>query len=380
MSVYKIVDWIPKDKIKITPYNARIKIGKTLTGLNNNPNSYLLNSLDKLCSSYSKPTRISTNLYLLNMPISQNDDISWKALGLNKYVNNFLLLEYSKVKVRKILALDTPVAILRKFINWQELSASQDVLAIRILRENMHKIDWHILSGNPAAIEILKENLDLISWDVLSTNPAGIEILRNNLGRINYTYFPSNTSEEGISILGNNLEKIDEYGWKFLSCNKNAIEILKKNMDKVDWHCLSINDNAIELLEKYPHKIYWPYLSENINAIHILEKNLDKINWRHLSLNENAIHILEKNLDKINWSHLSHNKNALHLIEKMYKYDVGINWRAVMANPNIIVIDYLFLHKRMNIIREDLMMIVFHPKRVERYYKSGYDILVDEYV
>jgi hypothetical protein len=49
----------------------------------------------------------------------------------------------------------------------------------------------------------------------------------------------------------------DKINWRALSCNKNAIHILKKNLDKVDWS----------------------RLSKNINAIHILEKNLDKIDW-----------------------------------------------------------------------------------------------------
>jgi hypothetical protein len=41
-------------------------------------------------------------------------------------------------------------------------------------------------------------------------------------------------------------------------------------------------------------KIYWPYLSENSNAVNILEKNLDKIDRNNLSSNINAQECIEK--------------------------------------------------------------------------------------
>jgi hypothetical protein len=35
-----------------------------------------------------------------------------------------------------------------------------------------------------------------------------------------------------------------------LSKNPNAIELLKKNQDKINWNFLSLNPNAIEILKK----------------------------------------------------------------------------------------------------------------------------------
>ena len=118
---------------------------------------------------------------------------------------------------------------------------------------------------------------------------------------------------------------------------------------------LSLNPNAIHLLEKNQDKIHWFYLSRNPNAIHLLEQNLDKIHWRELSENPNAISILEQNLDKIHWFYLS-------------------------GNPSIITYDYIGLKERMDILREQLMMAVFHPKRLECYLDMGYDIGEDEYI
>ena len=52
----------------------------------------------------------------------------------------------------------------------------------------------------------------------------------------------------------------------------------------------------------------------NINAIDLIEKNIDKINFSYLSYNPNAIHLLKKNSQKIDWIFLSGNKNAINIL------------------------------------------------------------------
>ena len=66
-----------------------------------------------------------------------------------------------------------------------------------------------------------------------------------------------------------------------------------------------------------------------------------------LSGNPNAGSILEKNLHKIDWRNLCRNK--------------GVN-----------ELNYQWLKDRMDIIREDLMKAVYHPRRLE-YYLEHYD-------
>ena len=120
-------------------------------------------------------------------------------------------------------------------------------------------------------------------------------------------------------------------------------------------------------------KINWSNLSTNINAIHLLETNLDKVDWKQLSGNENAVHILEKNLDKVDWECLSKNPMAIHLLEQNQD---KIDWQALCRNPNIFF-DYDYYKKRMDIHREELMMRVFHPRRLAYYLELGYDGLFD---
>ena len=47
--------------------------------------------------------------------------------------------------------------------------------------------------------------------------------------------------------------------YNLLCLNKNAIELLKENPDKINRVKLSKNKNAIELLKENPDKIDWVY-------------------------------------------------------------------------------------------------------------------------
>ena len=55
----------------------------------------------------------------------------------------------------------------------------------------------------------------------------------------------------------------DKLYWYGISCNPNAIELLRENPDKIKWDWLSLNPNAIELLRENPDKIKWDGLSKN---------------------------------------------------------------------------------------------------------------------
>jgi hypothetical protein len=90
---------------------------------------------------------------------------------------------------------------------------------MKLLEENIDKIDWFYLSENPEAIHLLEKYPDKIHWESLSSNP-------------------------------------------------NAIHLLEQNLDKIDWETLYSNPNAVNLLEKNLHKIdgNWGDISENPNA------------------------------------------------------------------------------------------------------------------
>jgi len=122
------------------------------------------------------------------------------------------------------------------------------------------------------------------------------------------------------------------------------------------YNSLSHNHSAINILKKNPELIDWGALSRNINAIELLKENQSKINWGQLSFNKNAIKILESNQERIYWNYIS-------------------------LNPNIFEIDYYLIKKRIEPFVEELMMVCFHPSRLDYYIeKYNYDIGDDTYI
>ena len=99
--------------------------------------------------------------------------------------------------------------------------------------------------------------------------------------------------------------------------------------------------------------------------------DINKLEWCNLSMNPNAIHLLEKNPDKIDWAFLSQNPNAIHLLEQNVN---KIKWNLLLFNPNIFELNYEFLKKRMDVLREELMMKAWHPNRVNKWLEEGIDM------
>lgn len=188
-----------------------------------------------------------------------------------------------------------------------------------LLKMNLEKIDWNLLSKNPLGIPILKENQDKISWSYLSANPEALELLVNNSGKIDWKHLSANPM--AIDTLLDNRRKID---WLYLSSNTHpkAIELLANNQNKIDWEWLSANPGAIELLKMNPQKISWSYLALNSAAIELLKENPHKIRWATLSKNPAAIDLLKQNPTKISWSWISENPAAIDLLtEKINEHN-----------------------------------------------------------
>jgi hypothetical protein len=74
-----------------------------------------------------------------------------------------------------------------------------------------------------------------------------------------------------------------------LSRNENAISIIKKDLEfdnPLKWW---INSLIYYVSGRKMYNVRWEYLSANPNAIDILEKNLDKVDWYNLSINNNDL-------------------------------------------------------------------------------------------
>ena len=189
-------------------------------------------------------------------------------------------------------------------------------------------------------------DINKLNFRFLSENPYAINLIEKNLNKIQLKWLCKNINancffEEIIDSYSTNYDsdKPDKYYmfdhdyYMQLSRNQSAIYSLEKKKHKIFWCKLSSNPNAIHLLEQNKDKINWCELSANPNAIHLLEKNHNEIDWGILSINPNAIHLLEQNQDEIYWYNLSSNPNAIHLLEKNQD---KISWYALSSNPNAI--------------------------------------------
>jgi hypothetical protein len=216
------------------------------------------------------------------------------------------------------------------------------------------KIHWDELSKNPNAIELIKSNLNLINWVYLSKNPCAYDILMENKDKIDWYYFSENPSKE-------------------------VIDYLEKNPDKIRFNMLNYNiiDEAIILLNKYPDKINWEFLSSNPSneAIKILKKNPDKINQYQLCYNKNpeAIKLLDNKM--INLSALATNPNAIDLIRDNIENIPLISYLYLYKNPSIFKLDYEKMRKNNEMLEEELLKVVLHPKRIIKNIELyGFDI------
>ena len=136
-------------------------------------------------------------------------------------------------------------------------------------------------------------------------------------------------------------------------------------LDKIDWSSMSKNPNpsAVNFLEQNIDNVCWYNLSQNPNAICILEKNIDKINWKQISMNPSAL--------RINWFKLSGNSSAIHILEKNMD---KICWHILSGNPSIFELDYNKIRTRMDIIKEEMMQRVFHPRNIDKFADWGFSI------
>lgn len=222
-------------------------------------------------------------------------------------------------------------------IRWNVLSSNP--AAIDLLLENLDSIDWKGFSSNvsPKAIEILESKLDKVKWYYLSANPAAIRLIEANLEKANIERLFYNPAADGIlEILGFKnirnynrvianpelVNRLSDAGWKILSGNPLAENIIRANLHRVNWHSLSENpaEWAVKMLaEEYPNRIDWYRMSANRSdaAMRLVEANLRKADWRMLSGNPYAIQLLEKYPGNVNYLYLSRNPMIFEEVSEM---------------------------------------------------------------
>ena len=201
----------------------------------------------------------------------------------------------------------------------KQLNIVKNILNYTIFSENMIELIliqyWDFLPKQLILLDWI--DINYLDWSSLCENTNAVNLLLKNIDKIDWNKLSINVINSKTFAIKNvhlsTIEKNCKIDWKLLSQNPDAIHLIEQNLDKIDWSSLSENPNAIHLLEKNKDKIDWSMLSMNESAIHLLENNQNKIDWEVISRNENAIHLIKDNLEKIDWQLLSMNENAIHL-------------------------------------------------------------------
>jgi hypothetical protein len=150
----------------------------------------------------------------------------------------------------------------------------------------MQKEDLECIASNPLAMHLIEEFKFLQD----TTN-----IFYNTYGSKYYLHRDKNndvkTYTKIICANTDNIEFVDEYiqsslneliYWDYLSMNpKFTNYMLQNHKEKINWgrFCMNESKEAIEYLTKNPEYIIWDSLSMNSHAIELLRKNINKIRW-----------------------------------------------------------------------------------------------------
>lgn len=290
-----------------------------------------------------------------------------------------------------------------EYVDWKYLSLQP--FAINILTNHQAYIDWDYLSFNENAIPLLKNNIDKVNWRAIMFNKNGKEIIENNLDNIcwtewkiftqlikkldkldkkvyapgidyiniitNMNYDLKQNYKNNLNYFGkcfiydglfnvSNTEIINHNGVNFYVCGNNYSHLLRNiegcvypaiHTFKMDYirYAQQI-DRPFAQLVKDASTFIGPSQFNPINAI------CNNIEFKN---------IIQENPDKIRW--------IFKLLDSLYS-DENL-YTEILDNIDIITLDYQQMAiERTNLLREELMMKVWHPSNVERWLNSGFTI------
>ena len=130
----------------------------------------------------------------------------------------------------------------------------------KLFADNVDKIIWSELSTNPAAIDYLRSHSHGINWMGFCANSAAIDQIESiyklqfwmdgMMNKIDWIMLSMNPA--AINLIRSNLDKID---WFCLSSNPAAIDILKAHPDKICWELFAKLSEAIDMIKESAEKI-----------------------------------------------------------------------------------------------------------------------------
>ena len=255
------------------------------------------------------------------------DKVNWRVLSRNP--NAIHILEQNPVKIHWDVLCQNPNAmpLLKKRVDnvvWYEVCKNPH--CVDLVLEHLHKptlpnlLNWAWEQFLPPTLEHLTTYWDPLC---LNTSPKALKLLEQNIHKINWSLLAKNPN--AVYLIEQHIDKLKGHEWSWLSKNPSAVPLLERHLDKVDWIRLSSNPSpdAIHFLEKH---------QDLLNGNHRLSPYP---NWGtvcdSLSQNPNAVNLLKNNLHKLSydgWTNLAFNPNVLAIIGKLNTTKMKDNCRA----------------------------------------------------
>lgn len=231
----------------------------------------------------------------------------------------------------------------RMIIN--SICANKSPDAIDLMCKYPHLVDDPLIisiNKSPIIANILDRQQTLYGSH-LSSNPAAANYLVNRVKKICWYNLSANPSDYAIDLLEAYPENIN-YQMLCNNTNPRAIEILKKNIDKIDWIALSGNESAISILREHINEIFWGEFAyiQHPEAIRIIERELPRLDWDMVSVplggNPAAVPILRKHPDWIDWNTFCVTANTPESIQFIRENLHMADWDALSANEHALPI------------------------------------------
>lgn len=208
-------------------------------------------------------------------------------------------------------------------ICWYNLCKNPN--AINLIENNLDKLDekcWLSLCSNKSldVINLIKKNMDKLKndeyWNILSENYYAVDIILNNIDKCKLIFLCKNENPKIIEYLEKNIDKFSHNEWVNICYNKNAINIIKNNLNTIINELknhfnieligvirqLCSNENSYDIIINYIDifDMYCWYaltMSNSKNFIKLIDDNFDNIITIYsfkLYTNEYAYDILKK--------------------------------------------------------------------------------------
>jgi hypothetical protein len=219
-------------------------------------------------------------------------------------------------------------------VDWDNVSSGK---ALDVCRRHQDKLSWSKVCQNPSLIDLVRENIDCearINWSNMSCNYAAIDILAKNLGRVDAEKLSENYA--AYKILENHAQQILS-----TNLNKDYIEITLSISSNKSFEFFSKKDNVLHFCQEL-ERIDWgwlkarPLLTRKLFGTLTSPKAAETVSaLKQLCECPDAVFVFEMFPQYIDWDSMAINPRAVHLLKPRRS---TLDFKRLALNPRLLEI------------------------------------------